>query len=105
MKGKIDTNYGWLRVVKTRPVSYEWSNRCQTTLALVVKPLKTSLALTVSRIAFGLTMFTRLAVSGGGLPPTPRPLRVKSGGTYLLGAYVLVVENSYLLEVEASENP
>ncbi len=47
MPGKIDTNYGWLRVVKTRPVSYEWSNRYQTALALVVKPLKTSLALMV----------------------------------------------------------
>ena len=105
MWAKIDTNYGWLQVVETRPVSYEWLDRNQTTLALMVKPLKTSLALMVSRIAFGLTMFTRLAVSGGGLPPTPRPLRLKSRGTYLLGAYVLVVENSYLLEVEASENP
>ncbi len=104
LRGKIDTNYGWLRVVETRPVSYGWSNRCQTDLALVVKPLKTSLALMVSRIAFGLTMFSRLVVSGGGLPPTPRPLRVKSGRTYLLGAYVLAVESSYLLEVGASEN-
>lgn len=98
MWGKIDTNYGWLSVAKTRPFSYEWSNRYQTALALMVKPLKTSLALMVSRIAFGLTMFTRLAVSGGGLPLTPRPLRVKSGRAYLLGAYVLAVENSYLLE-------
>lgn len=104
MRGKIDTNLRWLRVVKTRPVSYEWSNRCQTTLALVVKPLKTSLALTVSRIAFGLTMFSRLVVSGVGSPPTTRPLRLKSGRTYLLGAYVLAVENTYLLEVGASEN-
>ena len=100
MRGKIDTNYGWLRVVKTRPVSYGWSNQYQTALALVVKPLKTSLALMVSRIAFGLTMFSRLVVSGGGLSPTPRPLRLKSGGTYLLGAYVLAVESSYLLEGE-----
>jgi hypothetical protein len=104
MRGKIDTNLGWLRVVKTRPVSYGWSNRYQTALALVVKPLKTSLDLMVSRIAFWLTMFTRLIVSGGGLPSTPRPLSVKSGRTYLLGAYVLAVENPYLLEVRASEN-
>jgi hypothetical protein len=43
MLGKIDTNYGWLRVVKTRPVSYERSNQHQTSLALAVKPLKTTL--------------------------------------------------------------
>jgi hypothetical protein len=91
-------------VAKTRPVSYGWSNRYQTALALVVKPLKTSLALMISRIAFGLTMFSRLVALGGGLPPTPRPLRVKSGRTYLLGAYVLAVESSYLLKVSASEN-
>ena len=104
MRGKIDTNLGWLRVVKTRPVSYKWSNRYQTTLALAVKPLKTSLALLVSRMTSWMTMFSRLAVSGGGLPPTPQPLRVKSGRAYLLGAYVLVVESPYLLEVGASEN-
>jgi hypothetical protein len=104
MRGKIDTNYGWLRVVQTRPVSYGWSDQLATALALVVKPLKTSLALMVSRIAFGLTMFSRLVVSGSGSPPTPRPLRVKSGRTYLLGAYVLTEENTYLLEVGASEN-
>jgi len=98
MRGKIDTKSGWLRVVKTRPVSYKWSNRYQTALASVVKPLETSLALMVSRIAFGLTMFARLAVSGGGLPPTPRPLRVKSGRTYLLGAYVLEENGAYLLD-------
>ena len=34
-------------------------------------------------------MFARLVVSGGGLPHTPLALRVKSGRTYLLGAYVL----------------
>lgn len=104
MRVKIDTNSGWLRVVKTRPVSYKWLNQYQTALALMVKPLKTSLALLVSRIALDLTMFSRLAVSGGGSPSTPRPLRVKGRGTYLLGAYVLAVENPYLLEVGASEN-
>jgi hypothetical protein len=104
MRGKIDTNLRRLRVVKTRPVSYGWSNRYLTDLALVVKSLETSIALMVSRIAFGLTMFTRLDVSGGGLPSTPRLLRLKSGRTYLLGAYVLAVENTYLLEVSASEN-
>ena len=98
MVGKIDTNLRWLRVVETRPVSYEWLDRNQTTLALMVKPLKTSLALMVSRIAFGLTMFSRLVVSGGGSPSTPRPLRLKSGRAYLLGAYVLAVENTYLLK-------
>ncbi len=91
-------------MVETRPVSYEWSNRYQTILAMAVRPLKTSLALMVSRIAFGLTMFLRLVVSGGGLPPTPRPLRLISGGAYLLGAYVLAVESLYLLEVGAIEN-
>ncbi len=50
MRGKIDTNLGWLRVVKTRPVSYEWSNRYQTALALVVEPLKTTLNVMVSVI-------------------------------------------------------
>jgi len=104
MPDKIDTNLGWLRVVKTRPVSYEWSNRYQTDLALMVKPPKTSLALLVSRIAFGLTMFSRLVVSGRGSPSTPLALMVKSGRAYLLGAYVLVVESPYLLEVGASEN-
>ncbi len=97
MPDKIDTKSGWLRVVKTRPVSYEWSNRYQTALALVVKPLKTSIALMVSRIAFGLTMFTRLVVSGGGLPPIPYHVRLKSGGAYLLGAYVLKENGAYLL--------
>jgi len=58
MRGKIDTNYRWLRVVQTRPVSYRWSNRYLTDLALAVEPLKTSIALMVSRIAFGLTMFS-----------------------------------------------
>ena len=47
MVGKTDTNLGWLRVVKTRPVSYERSNQHQTALALAVKPLKTTLALMV----------------------------------------------------------
>jgi len=73
LRGKIDTNYGWLRVVKTRPVRYGWSNRYQTGLALVVEPLKTSLALLVSRMTSWMTMFSRLAVSGGGSPSTPRP--------------------------------
>ncbi len=104
MPDKIDTNYGWLRVVETRPFSYEWSNRYLTDLTLAVKPLETSIALMVSRIAFGLTMFARLVVSGGGSPPTPRPLRVKSGRTYLLGAYVLRQNGAYLLEVGVSEN-
>ncbi len=45
--GKIDTNYGWLRVVKTRPVSYGWSDYLATTLALAVEPPKTILALMV----------------------------------------------------------
>jgi hypothetical protein len=104
MRAKIDTNLGWLRVVKTRPVSYGWSNQYETALALVVNPLKTSLALLVSRMTSWMTMFSRLTVSGGGLPPTPLALIVKSRGTYLLGAYVLAVENPYLLEVGASEN-
>ena len=98
MRGKIDTNLGWLRVVKTRPVSYGWSNQYQTALALVVNPLKTSLALLVSRMTSWMTIFSRLAVSGGGLPSTPRPLRLKSGRTYLLGAYVLNENGAYLLE-------
>ena len=89
MPDKIDTNLGWLGVVETRPVSYEWSNRYQTDLALMVKPPKTSIALLVSRMTSWMTMFSRLAISGGGSPSTPRPLRVKSGRTYLLGAYVL----------------
>jgi hypothetical protein len=95
----IDTNYGWLRVAKTRPVSYGWCDQRATTLNVAVRPPKTTIALMVSRIASWLTMFARLVVSGGGLPPTPRPLRLKSGGAYLLGAYVLVVESPYLLEV------
>jgi alkylhydroperoxidase family enzyme len=48
--GKIDTNSGWLRVVKTRPVSYEWSNQYQTALALAVKLEKTTLALMVGAV-------------------------------------------------------
>jgi len=62
MRGKIDTNYGWLSVAKTRPVSYEWSDHNQTALALMVKPLKTSLALLVIRMTFWMTMFSRLAI-------------------------------------------
>lgn len=91
-------------MVKTRPVSYKWSDHLATTLALAVRPLETSLALMVSRIASWLTMFTKLVVSGGGSPTIPLALRLKSGGAYLLGAYVLAVENLYLLEVKASVN-
>jgi hypothetical protein len=50
MRGKIDTKSGWLRVVKTRPVSYEWSNQNQTALALMVEPLKTTLNVMVSMV-------------------------------------------------------
>ena len=61
MRGKIDTNLGWLRVVKTRPVSYAWSNQVktmldmngkpeETSLALMVKPLKTTLNVMVSMV-------------------------------------------------------
>ena len=50
MRGKIDTNLGWLRVVKTRPVSYGWSDHNQTALALAVEPLKTTLALMVGAV-------------------------------------------------------
>ena len=50
MRGKIDTNSGWLRVVKTRPVSYERLDHNQTTLALEVKPLITTLDLMVGAV-------------------------------------------------------
>ena len=60
MVGKIDTDLGWLRVVKTRPVSYEWLDQHQTTLTMMVKPLKTSLALVVENITIWLTSFPNL---------------------------------------------
>ena len=50
MRGKIDTNYGWLRVVETRPVSYEWSNQIKTMLDMNGKPEETSLALMVGAV-------------------------------------------------------
>ena len=50
MRGKIDTESGWLRVVRTRPVSYEWSNQVKTTLDMNGKPEETSLALTVGAV-------------------------------------------------------
>jgi hypothetical protein len=50
MRGKIDTILGWLRVVKTRPVSYEWLAHYQTALALVVEPLKTTLNVMVGAV-------------------------------------------------------
>ncbi len=50
MRGKIDTNLGWLRVVKTRPVSYAWSNQVKTMLDMNGKPEETGLALMVRAV-------------------------------------------------------
>lgn len=50
MRGKIDTIYGWLRVVKTRPVSYKRLDHCSTTLNVKVKPPKTSLGVMVEEM-------------------------------------------------------
>ena len=55
MGAKIDTNYVWLQMVETRPVRHKWLNHNQTTLRLMVKPLKTSLALVVENITIWLT--------------------------------------------------
>lgn len=60
MVSKIDTNYGWLRLVKTRPVSYKWLDHVPTILALAVKPSKTSLALMVENITIWLTSILNL---------------------------------------------
>lgn len=58
--GEIDTNYGWLSVAKTRPVSYGWSDQSSTTLRVKVKPPKTSLALMVDKMTKWATKILNL---------------------------------------------
>lgn len=60
MRDKIDTKSRWLRVVETRPVSYDWLDHVPTILALAVKPSKTSLALMVENITIWLTSILNL---------------------------------------------
>ena len=53
--GKIDTKSRWLRVVETIPARHEWLDHVSTNSYLVVKPLKTSLALVVEILVIWLT--------------------------------------------------
>jgi glycerol-3-phosphate acyltransferase PlsY len=99
MRGKIDTNYEGLRMVETKPVRHERTDRTVTALDTPAEPLITVIALVVWLIASWLTMYSSLVALRGGSPTAPLYVRLKRRATYLLGTYVLAVENSYLLEV------
>ncbi|MFA5439737.1 hypothetical protein [Dehalococcoides sp.] len=47
--GNLATILGMVSVVKTRPISYEWSDQYEAKLALNVKPIITTLALVVGK--------------------------------------------------------
>ena len=47
--GNLATILTDMSVVKTRPISYEWSNQHEATLALKVKPIITTLASVVGK--------------------------------------------------------
>ena len=53
--GNLATILGMVSVVKTRPVSYKWSDHVATTLALAVQPPKTILALMVENVMIWTT--------------------------------------------------
>ena len=47
--GNLATILGMASVVKTRPISYEWSDQYEAKLALMVKPVITTLASVVGK--------------------------------------------------------
>ena len=104
MRGKIATDLGCLRVVENQPVSLDGVTDAKPVRLHGLDQPKTTLAMAVEKLTCLLTSLPKLPAKGMGSPSTPLALRVKSRGTYLLGAYVLAVESSYLLKVSASEN-
>jgi len=84
MPAKIATNLGCLRVVENQPVSLDGVTSVKPVQLQGLDQPKTTLAMMVEKLANMLT-----SLRGMGSPSTPLALRVKSRGTYLLGAYVL----------------
>ena len=89
MRGKIDTESGWLRVVENQPVSFDGLPDAKPVRLHGLDQPKTTLAMMVEKLTCLLTSLPKLLDKGMGSPSTPSALRVKSRGTYLLGAYVL----------------
>ena len=89
MPAQIDTNYEGLRVVKTRPVSFDGLPDAKPVRLHGLDQPKTTLAMMVEKLTCLLTSLSKLPDKGMGSPSTPLALRVKSRGTYLLGAYLL----------------
>jgi len=103
MRGKIDTNYDGLRMVETRPIRHERTDRTTTALDTPAEPLITVIALVVWLISSWLTMYSSLVSSRGGSPTTPLYVKLKRWGTYLLGTYLLKQNGAYLLKVRVSK--
>jgi len=89
MPAKIDTNLGWLRVVENQPVSFDGLPDAKPVRLQGLDQPKTTLAMAVEKLTCLLTSLPKLLAKGMGSPSTPLTVRVKSRGTYLLGAYVL----------------
>ena len=89
MPAKIDTNYEGLRVVENQPVSLDGATSVKPVRLQGLDQPKTTLAMAVEKLTCLLTSLPKLPAKGMGSPSTLLALRVKSRGTYLLGAYVL----------------
>ena len=89
MPVKIDTNYEALRVVENQPVSLDGATSVKPVRLHGLDQPKTTLAMAVEKLTCLLTSLPKLTDRSMGSPTTPLALRVKSRGTYLLGAYLL----------------
>ena len=89
MPAQIDTNLGCLRVVENQPVSFDGVTDAKPVRLHGLDQPKTTLAMMVEKLTSLLTSLPKLTDKGMGSPSTPQHLRVKSRGTYLLGAYLL----------------
>ena len=89
MPAKIATDLGCLRVVENQPVSFDGLPDVKPVRLQGLDQPKTTLAMAVEKLTCLLTSLPKLADKGMGSPSTPLALRVKSRGTYLLGAYLL----------------
>ena len=98
MRGKIATDLGCLRVVENQPVSLDGATSVKPVRLHGLDQPKTTLAMAVEKLTSLLTSLPKLTDRSIGLPSTPLDLRVKNRGTYLLGAYLLEVGNTYLPE-------
>ena len=76
-------------MVENQPVSFDGLPDAKPVRLQGLDQPKTTLAIVVEKLTCLLTSLPKLPDKGMGSPSTPLALRVKSGGTYLLGAYVL----------------